>query len=129
MNLARIAAAFCFAPRSSPSSANGIVYFRPFRGLGRLGARSGARSLAAGAGASVRGTGPPRPDFGCFGFFASRFDRFCPFAIADSCYCRARRASDPRLLLSRRRCSENTEFRSRRIGVESLFYNHHPKIR
>ncbi len=23
--------------------------------------------------------------FGCFGFFASRFDRFCPFAIADSC--------------------------------------------
>jgi hypothetical protein len=36
--------------------------------------------------AEATGIAPPGCAFGCFGFFASRFERRCPFAIADSFY-------------------------------------------
>ena len=36
---------------------------------------------------SVRDAAAFRSCFGCFGFFGSRFDRLCPFAITGSFYC------------------------------------------
>jgi hypothetical protein len=57
-----------------------ITYFRPFREPVPSRRPTGALSRAASPGDGVS----LRCDFGCFGFFASRFDRFWPFAIAGS---------------------------------------------
>jgi hypothetical protein len=64
-----------------------MAYFRPFRPLVWSRRPIWVRSWAADPEATARETAPPPSGFDCFGFFASRFDRFCPFAIAASCYC------------------------------------------
>lgn len=57
-----------------------IVYLRPTRVAPRS-RLAASRVIGAGAGADAD-TPLPRATLGCFGFFGSRFDRFCPFAIA-----------------------------------------------
>src|SRR5579859_7736921 len=73
-----------------------IVYFHPFRASIWPRRTIGVRWPATG-GASARDATAPRSSFGCFGFFASRFDRLCPFAIAGSFSPRGLRASNGRL--------------------------------
>ena len=61
-----------------------VAYLRPFRMPVRSRPPAAAPSRAADPGESTRDAAVFRSGFGCFGFFGSRFDRLCPFAIADS---------------------------------------------
>ena len=58
------------------------VYLRPFRAPVRSSPRTDARSPALGAGTSAALCF----GFVCFGFLASRLDRFCPLDICSSYY-------------------------------------------
>jgi hypothetical protein len=58
-----------------------IVYLRLFRNPARSRPPPAAASRTADPVASVKGTAGPFSAFGCFGFFCSRFDRLCSFAM------------------------------------------------
>jgi hypothetical protein len=59
------------------------AYLRPFRDPGRPRPPTAAPSRAGGPGGARVGAAA-RCGFDCFGFFGSRLDRLCPFAIVGS---------------------------------------------
>jgi hypothetical protein len=73
--------------RTVPLGAADLAYLRPFRPPVRSRPAIGPPSRAACPDPSVKDAAVFRSCFGRFGFFGSRFDRLCPFAIAGSFYC------------------------------------------
>jgi hypothetical protein len=83
-------------PAEAPADASAtppVAYFLPFRKPVRSRPPAGAPLRAAGPGASTWEAATLRSGLGCFGFFCSRFDRLCPFAMVGSV---AVEASEPR---------------------------------